>query len=963
MVHRENYMNLQDISTVIEHIPAVVFRFSHEMDDWRTWFVTRNISMYGYTAEEFMNNTVRWMDIVHPDDRVLVSKTIGDYEKHGINSFKLYYRLVKKNGDSVPVTEYNTVNRDENGAVVCYDTVIFNNVQADDKQRIIDAHYRQQVVLNDILMSLHDSDLDHALQIILDRTGAYLDTSRALLFKDSPDHVTCKIVYEWCNQDIESVMALDYSIAYETGMPEIYIALQTTGNLLINYGQIPDNCKEEFEAEGLIASAIFAVYLGGEHYGFVCFDDCVIERNWDDDTARFLKNIANIISTVLARQEAAEQLAQNQRTYEAVLNNVDSYIFVTDIETAEIIFANRAFCHTFGDDCIGTNANVYFDLDSALAAQPEPADADRSGSGADYPEVFCPRSTEWLSVSAEQITWVDGKPVRLVNCYDITAKKHFSDTLEERIKERTRELLLMTESAEEARARAEDAATAKARFLANMSHEMRTPMNAIIGMANIYKTAADPARKDYCLDKIEEASIHLLGVINDILDMSKIDAGKMELSFSEFNFEKMLMRVTSVLNYSIGQKEQVFRVKTDDRLPVYLISDEQRISQVITNLLSNAVKFTPEKGEISLNVRLQSEAAGQCVIEVTVKDNGIGISPEQLSRLFRAFEQADSGISRRFGGTGLGLAISSNIAGLLDGDIVAASAPGEGSSFTFTFTARIGSGTVDAVVEKVAFDRIRTLVVDDASDVRDYFMHLSQLHGFACEAVSNGEKACQLIKQAREPYHIIFVDWNMPGMTGIEVAREIQEYSDSIVILISAFEWSEIEHEAKAVGVERFLPKPLYPSTILETIQQCTSRKAARAAENKNHKHDFSGRHILLAEDVMINREIVLALLKPTGVVIDCAATGTEAVSMFAENGDRYDLVFMDIHMPEMDGYEATRQIRAMGTPKALETPIIAMTANVFREDIEKCLACGMDDHIGKPLDMTDLFGRLERYL
>ena len=952
-------MNLKDASTMLEHIPAVVFRFSHREDDWRTWYVTQNISMYGYHADEFLDGSVRWMDIVHPDDRVLVSKTITDYELHRVNSFKLYYRLVKKNGDSVPVTEYNTVNRDENGAVVCYDTVIFNNMQTDDNLRIIDAHYRQQVVLNDILMSLHDSDLDHALQIILDRTGAYLDTSRALLFKDSPDHVTCKIVYEWCNQDIESVMALDYSITYETGMPEIYIALQTTGNLLINYGEIPDNCKEEFDAEGLIASAIFAVYLGGDHYGFVCFDDCIIERRWDDDTIRFLKNIANVISTVLARQDAADKLAQNQRTYEAVLNNVDSYIFVTDIDSSEIIFANRAFCNTFTDDCIGRDANRYLDLNRALAAKTVPAGQKNS----DYPEIYCTHSKEWLSVSAEEITWIDGKQVRLVNCYDITAKKHFADTLEEKIEERTHELQLMTRAAEEARARAEDAAMAKSQFLANMSHEMRTPMNAIIGMTNIYKTAADLTRKDYCLEKIEEASVHLLGVINDILDMSKIDAGKMEISLADFNFEKMLIRVTSVLNYSLGQKNQRFTVKTDDRLPIYLNSDEQRISQVITNILSNAVKFTPENGEISLAVRLCSETDRACVIEVAVKDTGIGITSEQQSKLFRAFEQADSGISRKFGGTGLGLAISSNIANMLGGDIVVESVPGEGSTFIFTFEAEKGEGTKEYESAKVDFDQVRTLVVDDARDVRDYFMHLSELHGFACETVSSGEKACQIIRQAKEPYHIIFVDWNMPGMTGIEVAREIQEYSDSIVILISAFEWSEIEHEAKAVGVERFLPKPLYPSTILETIQQCTRQNIVSEEDSGGRIRDFAGKHILLAEDVMINREIVLALLKPTGVIIDCAATGTEAVAMFRENSDLYDLIFMDIHMPEMDGYEATRQIRALGTDKAASTPIIAMTANVFREDIEKCLACGMNDHMGKPLDIAVLFSKLEQYL
>lgn len=297
------------LPNIIEHMPAVVFRLSHMGDNWRTMFVTQNVNRWGYTPEDFFDGSMTWFRLIHPDDRVLVSKTIEDYEAHNVNKFKLYYRIVKENGDVIPVTEYNIVNRDKEGNILCYDTVIWDSTQTEDSRRLIDDHYRQQVVLNDILMSLQDSDLAHALQIILDRTGEYLNTSRALLFKDSPDHKTCKIVYEWCNTDIESVMALDYSITYETGMPEIYIALQKTGNLLVNYGEIPENCREEFEAEGLVASAIFAVYLEGEHYGFVCFDDCIVERRWDDDTVRFLKNISNMISNVLARQndQAAKQ--------------------------------------------------------------------------------------------------------------------------------------------------------------------------------------------------------------------------------------------------------------------------------------------------------------------------------------------------------------------------------------------------------------------------------------------------------------------------------------------------------------------------------------------------------------------------------------------------------------------------------------------------------------------------------
>ncbi|MDL2231832.1 diguanylate cyclase, partial [Porphyromonadaceae bacterium OttesenSCG-928-L07] len=376
----------------------------------------------------FMNNSMTWLSLVHPDDRVLVSKTVDDYEAHNINSFRLYYRIITKNGDSIPVTEYNTVNRNKDGSIYCYDSVIISNTHTEESRLIIDDHYRQQVVLNDIMLSLHDSDLDHAIQIILDRTGEYLDTSRALLFKDSPDHKTCKIVYEWCNKDIESVMALDYSITYSTGMPEIYVALQTTGNLLINYGEIPENCKEEFEAEGLIASAIFAVYLEGDHYGFVCFDDCIIERTWDENTTRFLKNVSNLISTVVARQKAEERLSQNQKTYETVLNHVDSYIFVIDPQTQKIIFANQAFKNAFGAHCIDQLAHLYLDADYSrlLPSLLSPEDKIKS----DYPEIYSPKTDEWLAVSSEEIIWIDGKKVQLINCYDTTAKRRYADAIE-----------------------------------------------------------------------------------------------------------------------------------------------------------------------------------------------------------------------------------------------------------------------------------------------------------------------------------------------------------------------------------------------------------------------------------------------------------------------------------------------------------------------------------------------------
>ena len=511
------------------------------------------------------------------------------------------------------------------------------------------------------------------------------------------------------------------------------------------------------------------------------------------------------------------------------------------------------------------------------------------------------------------------------------------------------------------------ASQAKSDFLSNMSHEIRTPMNAIIGMTSIGGTSDDMERKDYAFGKIKNASTHLLGVINDILDMSKIEAGKLELSDSEFQFERMLRKVTDVVSFRLEEKQQEFNVSVDRDIPDMLVGDDQRLAQVITNLLSNAVKFTPQGGKITLRVRDLGEDEGRFGIQVEVADTGIGISPQQQAKLFSSFVQAESGTSRKYGGTGLGLAISKQIVELMGGKIWVESEMGKGSTFAFQVWLRPGEQPVAPLLDPaVNWSTIRLLAVDDDPDVRNFFADVSDRLGLRCDVAADAEEALALV-EAHGPYDLYFIDWKMPGTNGLELARRVKapDGGQPVVALISATDWAAIEKEAKAAGVSRFIQKPLYPSSIADLVNDCIGVAAQSEAAPVGDELVglFAGRRMLLAEDVEINREIVLALLAPTGISIDTAENGIRAVQLFRENTGQYDIVMMDVQMPEMDGYEATRHIRALDTPRAGTVPIIAMTANVFKEDVEHCLRCGMNAHIGKPLNPDDLVHMVHRYL
>ncbi|MDR1058259.1 MAG: response regulator [Treponema sp.] len=546
---------------------------------------------------------------------------------------------------------------------------------------------------------------------------------------------------------------------------------------------------------------------------------------------------------------------------------------------------------------------------------------------------------------------------------EITESDEFG-TMEKHLNKMAEEMDAMHRDMQETLHTAQIASRAKSDFLANMSHEIRTPMNAIIGMTAIAKKTAETAKKDHCLKKIEDASTHLLGIINDILDMSKIEANKLELTPEEFDFEKMLQKVVNVIGFRVDEKEQDLLVHIDPGIPRFLIGDDQRLSQVLTNLLSNAVKFTPDHGSIRLESRLKKKEGRRCIIEFKVSDSGIGISEEQQARLFYSFSQGDSSISRKFGGTGLGLVISRRIIEMMNGRIRIDSDPGKGATFFFTIEAEEGEAK-GLTPSNPGWKALRVLAVDDDPNIRNYFTEIADQAGFFCDTAAAGGEAMDLIGE-KGPYDVYFVDWKMPGMNGIELSALIKENTKekkAVIIMMSAVDWNSVEKDARNAGIDKFLSKPIFPSVIADCLSECLGMRQINPETAEPAAADnFEGRRILLVEDVEINQEVVTALLEPVRLAFDCARNGIEAVQIFGAAPDRYDLIFMDVHMPEMDGYEATHRIRALEKP-GKRVPIVAMTANVFREDIEKCLEAGMDAHVGKPIDMEEVLSVLRKFL
>ena len=675
--------------------------------------------------------------------------------------------------------------------------------------------------------------------------------------------------------------------------------------------------------------------------------------------AMYVVNVKDITEQKRAEREARHQ----QSLLLSLIDSIPDPIFFKDLDGV-YLGNNKAHARRSGwslERIRGRTAEQLYPAERAAAIRAR----DSETLKAQEPRV----TEEWIPRSDGQVVlyetltsplWdEDGKPQGLLGISrDITARKKIEEELR---------------TAKEA---AEAATRSKSEFLANMSHEIRTPMNAIIGLSHlVLKTDLAPRQRDY-ISKVQTAGQHLLGVINDILDFSKVEAGKLDLEASEVEIEKLLDTTSSLVAESVGQKGLEFVIDIDPAVPRTVIGDSLRLGQVLLNFVNNAVKFT-EHGEVGVAVAPLECSEKEVLLRFSVWDTGIGMTPEQMARLFTSFSQADMSTTRKYGGTGLGLAISKKLAQLMGGEVGVESEPGRGSTFWFTARLPIGQDRERHLVPNPDLRGCRALVVDDSFHARAAVVDMLQGMTFAVTEASSGPEAIDEIRTAAiegRPYDVVYLDWRMPGMDGMDTARRIRSLGlafPPILMMVSAYGREEMLREAEAVDIQTVLVKPVRPSTLFDaTMDVLAARRAVQPPTRELEPGPevpavpkalaaLRGARILLVEDNDINQMVATEILEDAGLVVEVAENGQQALEKVQQS--YYDLVFMDMQMPVMDGVAATREIRKIA--RLAELPIVAMTANAMEQDRRLCLAAGMNDTVIKPIDPKLLWAALLRWI
>ena len=639
--------------------------------------------------------------------------------------------------------------------------------------------------------------------------------------------------------------------------------------------------------------------------------------------------------------------------------NVDDVFLMLDAETSKVDYVSPNIGRLLGIPW----RNVRQDVHALVALYPkDDPDRDKNfleglsrGEQREWDAAYLHQETReprWFHIVAMG-SEVEGKTKYILVMSDRTADKQVNQALSDAV------------------AAAETANRAKSTFLSNMSHDIRTPMNAIIGFTTLAISNLDDQErvKDY-LTKTLASSNHLLSLINDVLDMSRIESGKIHLEEVEVNLSDVLHDLKTIVSGQIHAKQLELYMDAMDVTDEDVSCDKTRLNQILLNLLSNAIKFTPAGGTVSVRVRqLAGQARGCGQYEFRIKDNGIGMSPEFAKRIFEPFERERTSTVSRIQGTGLGMAITKNIVDMMGGTIEVQTAQGKGSEFIVRVPLRVQAE--HRPVEKITeLEGLKALVVDDDFNTCDSVTKMLVKVGMRAEWTLSGKEAVLRARQSIEMsdvYHAYIIDWRLPDMNGIEVTRQIRSlHDDTPIIILTAYDWSDIEVEAKAAGVTAFCSKPMFLSDLRETLMTALGQKQTDAAQEllPQKDADFKGRQILLVEDNELNREIAQEILREYGFRVDPAENGAVAVEKVSTAAPgSYDLVLMDIQMPVMDGYTATRQIRALENPALAGVPILAMTANAFDEDRRRAMESGMNGFLSKPIVIGDLVQELHKIL
>ena len=684
------------------------------------------------------------------------------------------------------------------------------------------------------------------------------------------------------------------------------------------------------------------------------------------DDGSILLNVRDVHDIRIAQQ-------QEENRFRAILRETCEYIIETDVETKSYTLhlptlINRyplADCPDYGS-LIARYSERYVapeDREAFLRAVSLPEALSRmrreGGSCSIKYTVNTNGSPAYKTWNMSLYRYDDNREYMLSYILDIT-KLVLEQQEKEREAERNRQII------KDALTAAEQASRAKSDFLSRMSHEIRTPMNAVIGMTTIAAASLDNRDKlTDCLGKIGLSSRYLLSLINDILDMSRIESGKVSIINEEFDFRSFVEGISSLIYPQAKNKNIVFDLNIEGVVDERYRGDPLRLNQVLINILSNALKFTPEWRSVHLSIRETRRVRDRAYLQFIVRDTGIGMETGLLERIFEPFEQGGASISHSYGGSGLGLAISSNLISLMNGHISVSSTPGVGSEFVVELP--LLTVPDNTPKQDVSLEDIRVLVVDDDLVTCEHTTLILNRIGVDAEYVTSGKAAVTRVKSALQRhtcYNIALVDWKMPDMDGVETARSIRRIvgPDTLVIIMSAYDWTEIEARAREAGVDFFISKPIFQSVVQDVLLKATRRRQS-ADTLPVQKEDFAGRRILLVEDNEINMEIARTLLEFRNASVDGACNGQQAVEMFRSSPqNHYDAVLMDVRMPVMDGIAATQAIRGLNPADAATVPILAMTANAFAEDIEQSRKAGMNEHLAKPIEPETLYARLTSY-